>query len=136
MSIADRGTGLKTVLAANVTDLVQIFAPNELTDTPNEFPCAMIIPGNTEYDADFQGDFDVAFRLIVLVGRPDVPSAMNKILDFMDLSGTSSIYKAVNDNPTLDGSADTSRVLRSTGVGFTQWGVETYISAEFEITAQ
>ena len=125
------GAGLKTVLATAITDL-QFYEPSELPDTVNP-PCGVILPGETVYDTDFAADGDYILRLVILVGRADLPSAISKILDYIDPSGTGTVVAAVKADKTLSASCDTSKVLRNLGVGFTTWGGINYLSTEFQI---
>tara|TARA_Y100000310_G_scaffold276879_1_gene294336 strand:+ start:6537 stop:6956 length:420 start_codon:yes stop_codon:yes gene_type:complete len=126
------GTGLKVNLA-NISSLKAIFAPNEVPDTIPRLPCAVILPGPTEYDRTFAGAFDVVMRVIILITKQQQPKAMAKILDYIDPTGSESVRKVVNDEPTLDSSCDDSQVVTSTGVGFMVWNGTPYLSVEFDI---
>lgn len=128
------GTGLKVNLA-NISSLKVIYAPNEIPDTIPYTPCAVILPGPTEYDPTFDGDenYDVIMRVLILITKQDQPSAMNKILDYIDPTGSESVRQVVNNDTTLNGSCDDSQVRSSTGAGFTTWNGTPYLSVEFQI---
>lgn len=129
MSIESIGTGIKTVMG----DIgLQIYATNEIPDSINP-PCAVILLAETNYDTTFNADYDTRFRFIILLAKPDQPSAMNKILDYIEPSGTYSIVAKVKADKTLNGSCDSSKVMSNTGVGFTTWGGTVYLSTEFSI---
>ena len=132
MGMETIGTGLKTVVGTGITSL-QIYAPNELPDSVN-VPCAVILPGPTDYDTTFSTDYDLTLRLIILVGKQDQPSAINKILDYIEPTGSTSIVALVKADKTLSGSCDSAKVTRNSGIGFTVWGGMTYISTEFTIS--
>jgi len=131
MSLETIGTGIKTRL--QTISGLQVFAPNELPDTINHFPTALILPGETRYNAHFGGDADYILRIIVLITKQDQPSALNKLLDYIELTGTYSVKAAIDADTTLNGSADDCRVTRNLGIGTTDWGGVGYLSTEFEI---
>ena len=130
MGMETIGTGLKTTL--NGITSLQVYSPAELPDSINP-PCAVILPGETIYDVDFNADYDCFLRLIILIAKQDQPSAINKILDYIEPTGTSSIVAAVKADVTLNSSCAASKVIRNSGVGFTIWGGVNYISTEFLI---
>lgn len=127
------GTGLKVNLG-NISSLNAIYAPNQVPDTIPITPCAVILPGATDYLVALGGDaFNVVMRVLILITKQDQPSAMNKILDYIDPTGSESVRKVIQDDPTLDSSCDDSYVVSSTGAGFTTWNGTPYLSIEFEV---
>jgi hypothetical protein len=123
------GSGLKTTLG----DIkLQVYAPNELPDSINP-PCAVILPSETLYDVDFDADYDLQIRLVIMIAKPDQPSAINKILDYIEPTGTYSILAKVKADRTLNTTCADCKVVRNSGVGFTAWGGINYISTEFLI---
>tara|TARA_Y100000310_G_scaffold2728_1_gene3543 strand:- start:9816 stop:10238 length:423 start_codon:yes stop_codon:yes gene_type:complete len=127
------GTGLKVNLG-NISSLKAIFAPNEVPDTISRLPCAVILPGPTEYLVAYGSDaFDVQMRVLILITKQQQPQAMAKILDYIDPTGSESVRKVVNDDTTLDSSCDEAWVVSSTGAGFTTWNGTPYLSIEFLI---
>ena len=129
MGIETAGTGLKTAL--DISGL-RVYAPNELPDSVNP-PCALILAGETNYEAAFEADYDYILRLIILVAKQDSPSAFDKILPYIEPTGSSSVIAKVKAAPTLGGNCDVARVRRNLGIGATNWGGIMYLSTEFEI---
>lgn len=134
MGIEAIGTGLKTLLET-ISDIKSVFAPNELPESINELPSALIIPGETEYDKTFGGAIDCHFRIIILLAKQDQPTALNRMLDYANPTGTDSVRAAINADNTLDGSCDSSQLISNSGAGFTVWGGHLYLSTEFELIA-
>lgn len=130
MAMEAMGAGLKTILST-ISGL-HIYAPAELPDSIDP-PCALILPGETLYDIDFDADYDCVLRLVILIAKPDQPSAINKILDYIEPTGVNSIVAAVKVDRTLSSSCADAKVIRNLGVGFTTWGGINYISTEFII---
>ena len=79
MSLETIGNGIKTRLAT-ISGL-KVFAPNELPDSINQLPAALILPGETSYDATFDDKADYRFRIIIVATKQDAPSALNRLLD-------------------------------------------------------
>jgi hypothetical protein len=131
MTISAIGTGLKGIID-DITGL-RVYAPNELPDSVNDLPAAVIVLGETEYDADFSGNYDFSLRVIVLLTKQDSPSAFNRIIAYIEPTGASSILAKINADPTLGGTCDSSKVIRNKGAGATNWGGIMYLSTEFEV---
>jgi hypothetical protein len=131
MGIESIGTGLKTVLSA-ISGL-RVFAPSELPDSVNDLPCALILLGETDYNADFSDNHDLNFRILILLAKQDAPSAFNKIIDYIEPTGSSSILATIEADLTLSSTCDTCKVVKNLGIGATNWGGITYLSTEFEI---
>lgn len=131
MSIESIGTALKGV----IDDIpgLRVFAPNELPDSVNDLPCVLILLGQTSYDADFSGNYDFIFRIILLLAKQDAPSAFNKIMNYIEPAGDNSVLAKIQADLTLGGACDSCRVARNLGIGSTNWGGITYLSTEFEI---
>ncbi len=126
--------GLKVRLET-ISDIARVFAANELPNVVNEFPVALILPGETEYNQSFTNKIDVMFRILILISKQDNPSALNRLLDYMDPSGGDSVYAAISGDQTLGGAADAAFVTKCSGAGATIWGGQTYLSTEFEVVA-
>lgn len=132
MGIELIGNGIKTRLETIVA-LKRVYAPNELRDTYNDFPCAIIMPGETNFDQTFGGMYISRFRIIVLISKQDTPSALNKLMDYMEPTGTNSIKAAIYGDCTLGGSADDCELDRNLGYGAMTFGGVTYLSSEFDL---
>ena len=131
MSLETISQGIATRLST-ITGL-KVYSTDALPNTISQFPAAIILPGTTEYNAMFSGDANYVFRVIVLISKQDTPSALAKLLDYIELSGVYSIKGAIEGDSTLNGSADDSRVSRNLGLGATLWGGQSYLSTEFDI---
>lgn len=131
MGVEAIGTGIKTNLET-ITAL-RVFAPNELPDTIPELPCAIIMPPTIDYDVTFTDSNDYMFRIILLFSKQDSPSALNRLADYTEPTGTYSIVAAIDADNTLDSSADDSRIINNTGAGVTIWGGHPFLSTEFDL---
>ena len=132
MGVASIGSGIKTRLAT-ISALKAVYAPNELRDTYNSFPCAIIMPGETNFDQSFDGAYTSRWRIIVLISKQDTPSALNKLMNYMEPTGTNSIKAALYGDRTLNSSADDCELDRNLGYGTMIFGGITYLSTEFDL---
>ena len=130
MGIETIGTGIKVLL--DTIAQLRVYAPNEIPDSL-ELPCALILPGPSEYATAYDLSYDLIYRIVVCVAKQDTPSAFNKILDYIDTTGAKSIWLKLNADTTLNGTADASKLVSNTGVGYTPWGAIVYLSTEFEL---
>lgn len=131
MGVEAVGTGIKTNLS-NITDL-RIYAPNELPDSINEFPTALIQHIGTIYDQSMGGLQIHTYKIKIALTRQDLPSALNAILDYLENTGAKSIRAKIDADPTLNGSAQTASVISNSGQGAFMWGGILYLGTEFEI---
>tara|TARA_Y100000310_G_scaffold233159_1_gene236005 strand:+ start:917 stop:1333 length:417 start_codon:yes stop_codon:yes gene_type:complete len=132
-TIEDIGSGIKTRLET-ITGLL-VFAPNELPESVPDTPCAMIMPPGVEYNSTFGGASEMTFRLLLLVAKGDQPEALNKLMDYLDVSGALSIKTAIEGDNTLNSQADSSQVLSASGAGVIMWGGYPYLGTEFTLIA-
>ena len=132
MGLESIGDGIKTRLVT-ISALKAVYAPKELRDTYNSFPCAIIMPGETNYDQTFAGMYSSRWRIIVLISKQDTPSALNKLMNYMEPTGTNSIKAALYGDSTLNSSADTCELDRNLGYGTMTFGGITYLSTEFDL---
>ena len=132
MGVESIGSGIKTRLAT-ISALKAVYAPNELRDTYNSFPCAIIMPGETNFDQSFDGAYTSRWRIIVLISKQDTPSALNKLMNYMEPTGTNSIKAALYGDRTLNSSADDCELDRNLGYGTMIFGGITYLSTEFDL---
>ena len=124
------GSGLKTQIET-ISDIAHVYAPNELPNVVNEFPSAIILPGETTYDESFTNKIGVSFRILILISKQDNPAALNRLLDYMDTSGSDSVYAAIGGDTTLGGACDFTLLISCSGAGATTWGGYVYLSTEF-----
>lgn len=132
MGVEAIGNGIKTQLQF-ITALKRVYAPNELPDSINSFPSAIIMPGVTDYDQTFAGFYISHWRIIVLISKQDTPSALNKLMDYIEPTGTNSIKAAIYGDCQLGGVADDCELQRNLGFGFMAFGGINYLSTEFEL---
>ena len=132
MGVESIGSGIKTRLAT-INALKAVYAPNELRDTYNSFPCVIIMPGETNFDQSFDGAYTSRWRIIVLISKQDTPSALNKLMNYMEPTGTNSIKAALYGDRTLNSSADDCELDRNLGYGTMIFGGITYLSTEFDL---
>ncbi len=131
MGIEAIGLGIKVRL--NTIAGLRVYAPSELPDTL-ELPCALILPGVSEYAAAFDLHYDLTYRIVICIAKQDTPSAFNEILDYIEAVGAESVFAAIHADRTLNGSADTCKLTRNLGVGSMAWGGIVYLSTEFELS--
>ena len=124
------GDGLKTRL--QTIRGLRVFATRELPDSVNQFPAALILPGETRYVQSLSStDADYNFRVILLFSRADSPSSVARMLPYIAVEGDWSVVGAIHGDVTLDGKASTCKVLSNQGIGALTWGGSTYMSTEF-----
>lgn len=130
MGLKEASTGLATRLK-QIHEL-RVYPTDELPDSVNQFPAAIIVPGETEYVTTFSStDADYNFRIILLFSKQDNPAAISKMLPYIAVSGDKSIVEVIHADATLDDNVETSRVVRNLGIGSIVWGGTPYISTEF-----
>ena len=131
MGIEAIGTGIKTRL--QTISKLRVFAPNEIPDSISDFPAAVILPSSTTYNMDFDASPDYTFRIIVFLTIQDKPSALNKLMDYIEPTGTYSVIAAIEGDRTLDSTADDCQVKSNSGFGAIPWGGHIYLGTEFEL---
>ncbi len=132
MGLESIGSGIKTRLAT-ISALKRVYAPNELEDSYNSFPVAIIMPGETNFDTTFDGGYNSRWRIIVMISKQDTPSALNELMNYMEPTGTNSIKAALYGDRTLNSTADDCELDRNLGYGVMVFGGITYLSTEFDL---
>lgn len=132
MGMLEIGDGLKKRLGT-ITGL-RVFATKELPDSINQFPAALILPGETAYVTTLSSsDCDYNFRVILVFSKQDSPSAISKMLPYMAVSGNKSVVEAIHADKTLDGAAEACKVTLNRGISSLSWGGSIYLSTEFAV---
>lgn len=132
MGMLEIGDGLK--LRLQTIRGLRVYATKELPDSINQFPAAIILPGETAYITTLSSnDSDYSFRVILLFSKQDTPSAISKMLPYMAVSGEKSVVAAIHGDRTLDGSAEDVKVTLNYGISSLAWGDVVYLSTEFAI---
>lgn len=89
----------------NTIDGLRVYAT--VPEKINELPAAVILPESGTYDTSWSDKNTHLVRVQVFVKLGDLASAEEAIDPYF-----TSVPEAVNADPTLDGNADTARVLR------------------------
>jgi hypothetical protein len=132
MSMLEIGEGIKTRL--QTIHGLKVYSCDELPDSINQFPAALILPGETAYVTALSStDADYNFRIILVFSRADSPSTTSKMLPYIGVEGEKSVVEAIHGDATLDSKADTSKVTRNLGISSLTWGGQIYMSTEFSI---
>ena len=134
VSIEEAGNGIKDLID-DIADpyIRQIMAPTDLSNSPNAYPCVLIIPGNINYEQCHDALGLVSYRILVLASAPDTKTGIDRLLPLMELTGANSIYARLAADKTLNGKAKTSFIRSCSGVGYTDWNGTSYLSTEFNI---
>jgi hypothetical protein len=135
VSIKAIGSGIKTNLGS-VTGLKHIYAPNELPESVNEFPAAVIQHVGTAYGISMGGDSAHDrhdFTIKVLLTNQDQPTAFNALLDYLARTGDNSIVQKLRADKTLAGSASGFTVISNSGQSLITWGGVQYLGTEFSL---
>jgi len=130
MGIEAIGTGIKTLLDA-ISGL-RVYAPNEVPDSL-ELPCAIILMGPGEYATTYSQKYDASFRIILCLAKQDTPSAYNRLMDYVEPTGTKSLFAKLDADKTLSSTCSSSKLLNYSGAGQQRWGNILYLSCEFEL---
>jgi len=97
-------------------------------------PAAVIILGEGTYSQDFDAGMLVNYTVLVLLTRADDRHAQERLDEFLSDGGVNdTIYTAVSNDPTLDGSCDSARAVGwNQPATFTIAGID-YIGAEISV---
>jgi len=132
MSMLEIGDGLKTRL--QTIKGLRVYSIKELPDSINQFPTALILPGETAYVTTLSStDSDYNFRVILVFSKQDTPSAISKMLPYMAVSGEKSVVAAIHGDRTLDNNAEDVKVILNHGISSLSWGGVAYLSTEFTV---
>jgi len=132
MGMLEIGDGLKERL--KTIKGLRVFSIKELPDSINDFPTALILPGETAYVTTLNShDADYNLRVILLFSKQDTPSAISKMLPYLGVSGEKSVVAAVHASRTLDGHAEDCKVASNLGIASISWGGVDYLSTEFSV---
>ena len=115
------GVRLETITALRVYKL----AP----DGEPEVPCAIVLPRAGQTRATI-GYTSYPFRVLVLVTRADLPSAIKKMDDYLT-SGTGGIRNAIEGDPQLAGHAQGLMVVEVQENGMFDWAGVRYYGASY-----
>jgi hypothetical protein len=108
-----------------------------LRATPNRFgqinpPMAVIMPQTgtfIRYSVTLDGETDYTLRAIILVSEGDSASGQDLIDTYLSPVGTSSVYAAVQKDPTLGGQVSYAAVIEATAYGLMNFQGIDYLAA-------
>lgn len=112
-------------------------ASTGLAATPNRFaqinpPMAVIMPVTgtfIRYSATFGGETDYLLRVIVLVSIGDSVSGQDILDPYLSVSGSQSIWAAVQADPTLGGQVSSAAVIEATAYGLMTFQTVDYLAS-------
>ena len=128
--IVEIGKAIKTNLQT-ITGL-SAYSPDNLPVEINTTPSAIILPPSVVYEATYQADMVLTFRMILFVAKQDQATSLSILTPYLDITGAKSIRAALYTDRTLGGYGD-MKLTSAKGVGNTQWGSAVFLSTEFEI---
>jgi hypothetical protein len=113
-----------------------------LTVTPNRFqqinpPMGVVMPaGGTfiRYSETFDGETGYTLRLIIAVAEGDSVGGQDLIDAYLAVTGTSSIWAAVQADPTLSGQVSFAAVTEAAAYGLINLNGVDYMSAQLIVT--
>ena len=131
-NLSDVLGGIKTVIETNVSDIKVFDYP---VDSVSVTPSVILVPRSVDYQLAFGGNsFSMEIAAIVLVSSVDDAAGFAKLYDHVDPTDTSSsIKRALEQDPTLDGKADDSSVMRAEGIGRKSLGGGNYFGFDLII---
>lgn len=130
--------GLLTIGQAIATRLetisgLAVFSPDEIPDSINEFPAAIILPSKTDYHFSHDGGMDSDWRILILVSKQDTPSALTTLIPYAEETGTYSVKAAIEADRQLGATVGDCIVTGNTGAGAVIWGGHIYLGTEFNM---
>ena len=131
--MADIAT-IQAGLAAQLATIPGLRAQADQLDTA-AIPGAIVgLPTGVEYDTVMARGADTySFIVRVITGRASERTAQQLLGLCASGTGDWSIKAAIEGDPTLSGSADTTRVQNASGLGVYQYGDIEYLGVEFAV---
>lgn len=127
-------TGLRQGIATNLSTVPGLRTSWFVPDNPTP-PIAVVIPSRVAYDMAFvRGADEFTFTVIVIAQRASERGAQNTLDQFCNSTGTYSVKRAIESDPSLGGIADDVRVTDLTDYGPLSVGETQYLSATFNVT--
>ena len=137
MSIETIGDGIKANLQNISRVKASIYAPKELPDNIPDDEFILIMHRGTDFDQSGGGSNSIdvhQFVLLVGVSRQDQPSAMTRVLPYLEKTGDTSIRAKLLADTTLGGVAQEIINIRTEGQGGFTWGGVPYLGTRVEFT--
>ena len=124
-------SAIRQGIATRLATIPGLRSSATMLDDPRP-PVAMVIPERVEYDLNARRGVDrYIFVVQVLVSRADDRAAQNNLDPY--IVGPTSVKEALFADPTLDGSAQTSRVTDVRSYGQVLYGETLYLGVEFAV---
>lgn len=122
---------IRTGLAANLATVSGLNTYATVQGKP-EPPCAIVLPGEPFGipESMARGIWTWNFRVLILTGSVDDPSAQDALDDYLKSSGTGSIPTAIESDKTLGGAASNATFSQITTYGDVEWNDLRYWGAE------
>lgn len=96
-------------------------------------PVAVVRPSRSvviEYEQSFgPGAMNVYFDVVLLAAAGSDRASQNLLDSFLATSGSTSVYAAVQADPTLGGIVSYAAVTRAQGYGMMEWAAVEYLSS-------
>ncbi len=122
--VAGLETNLQTISGLRVIDKFEGNVP---------VPAAVVdVPEVIDFDEVFgRGHDRWEIPVVLLVSMASERAGRTKLYEYLNSSGSTSIKTAIEDDPTLGGAADTTRVIRAENIGhYIVSGID-YLGATF-----
>ena len=127
MNLASVRTGITSALESVNNLRIYEWIPSTIQP-----PAAVVSLGTGSFDADFDEGMIVNYGVLVMLTRADDQGGQQRLDDFLG-QGFDSIFHAIDTNPTLSGSCNSSRVTSWNNPGtFTIGGIE-YLGVEVNL---
>jgi len=131
---------LSTVRAALATRLETIAGLRVYETIPDQFspPAAIVgMPTSVKYDFVFGGAVHtLSYPVRILVAKATDRSAQERLEQYIDADGATSVNAAVEADPQLGGVAQVARVLSAQGLGVYDMGGVAYLGCDFSVEVQ
>lgn len=127
-------SGLREGLADRLATINGLRTLDYVPDQINP-PVAVVIPSSISYDTVFVRAADeYRFDVVVIVARADERSAQVALDAYCASSGSGSVKAAIEDDDTLGGAAQTTRVTDLTSYQVLAVGETQYLAATFSVS--
>lgn len=118
-------TAVRTALAAQIS--AQVAGLRAIATVPPQVspPAAVVRPARDsviEYKMTFDGAADMFFEVVLLVATGSDRTGQADLDAYLSPTSSSSVYLAVQADPTLGGVVASAEVVRAQGYGYIEWG--------------
>ena len=129
-------TDIRDGLEANLETITGLRGYSEIPENPS-IPAAIVNLDSVNYHQAFKnGLIELNFTITVIVGRFSARSSQQKLNDFADNSGDSSIRAAIESDRTLGGNAFDCVVQTMSGISNIDLNDgNNYLATEFSVIA-